>query len=107
MDQSSAKMAIFRSGVGFENDSFLLPPMHSEKTESKMIQSRDMYLIHGDHDDRPKRAIMINAGGDDAFAENFARMQNAPDAAPHLADIICAALVFDQKKKKCNQFQSG
>ena len=59
-----------------------------------------LHLIHGEHDNRPRRAIMVNAGGDNDFPEYFARMQNAPEAAPFLANILCAALVFDEKKKE-------
>jgi hypothetical protein len=40
-----------------------------------------LHLIHGEYVDRPKRAIMINAGGDPNFVESFAKQQNAPDAA--------------------------
>jgi hypothetical protein len=57
-----------------------------------------LHLIHGEYDDRPKRAIMINAGGDPNFMESFASQQNAPDAAPFLEMILCAALVNAQKK---------
>jgi hypothetical protein len=57
-----------------------------------------LHLIHGEYDDRPKRAIMINAGGDPNFVESFASQQNAPDAAPFLEMILCAALVNAQKK---------
>ena len=57
------------------------------------------YLLHGDHTNRPNRAIMINAGGVSDFPANFAINRNAPDAAPRLERILCSALVFDQKKK--------
>jgi len=57
------------------------------------------YLLHGEHTNRPNRAIMINAGGVSDFATNFAIRRNAPDAAPRLEAILCAALIFDQKKK--------
>jgi hypothetical protein len=57
-----------------------------------------LHLIHGEYGDRPTRAIMINAGGDPNFVESFASQQNAPDAAPFLEMILCAALVNAQKK---------
>lgn len=57
-----------------------------------------VHLLHGEDTDCPKRAIMVNAGGSEDFATNFACQQNAPNAAPHLVDILCASLIFQEKK---------
>jgi hypothetical protein len=48
--------------------------------------------------DCPKRAIMVNAGGKEDFPTAFCLHQNAPNAAPLLDNILCASLVFQEKK---------
>ena len=57
------------------------------------------HLLQGDYTDRPKRALMVNAYGSDDFVKDFCAYENAPDAAPHLVDLLCTSLVFDEKKQ--------
>jgi len=59
-----------------------------------------VHLLHGEdiNFDCPKRAIMVNAGGSEDFPTDFARQQNAPNAASLLVNILCASLVFQEKK---------
>ncbi|CAB9512929.1 expressed unknown protein [Seminavis robusta] len=60
-----------------------------------------VHLLHGEdiNFDCPKRAIMVNAGGSEDFPTDFALQQNAPNAASLLVNILCASLVFQEKKK--------
>jgi hypothetical protein len=57
-----------------------------------------VHLLHGEYTDCPKRAIMVNAGGSKDFPTDFSRQQNAPNAACHLVNILCASLIFQEKK---------
>ena len=57
-----------------------------------------VHLLHGEHTNGPKRAIMINAGGSEDFATDFSSQQSVPAAAPLLVNILCASLVFQEKK---------
>ena len=57
-----------------------------------------VHLLHGEDVsfDCPKRALMVNAGSED-FPTTFLR-SNAPNAASLLVKILCASLVFQEKK---------
>jgi hypothetical protein len=57
-----------------------------------------VHLLHGEDTNCPKRAIMVNAGGSEDFPADFSLQQNAPNAAPLLVNILCASLVFQEKK---------
>jgi len=41
---------------------------------------------------------MLNAGGSEDFPADFSFQQNAPNAAPHLVNILWASLIFQEKK---------
>lgn len=58
------------------------------------------HLLHGEdiNFECPKRAIMVNAGGSEDFPTDFSLQQNAPNAASLLVNILCASLVFQEKK---------
>ena len=59
-----------------------------------------VHLLHGEDVsfDCPKRALMVNAGGSEDFPTKFASQRNAPNAASLLVEILCASLVFQEKK---------
>lgn len=65
------------------------------------------HLLHNSYDkDCPKRAIMVNAGGSKDFPTDFCLQQNAANATPHLVDILCTSLIFQEKKDAANNFGS-
>jgi len=57
------------------------------------------HLLRGEHTYRPQRAIMVNAFGSSNFVQDFCHSQNALNAVPHLVDILCSSLTFDDKKQ--------
>jgi len=66
-----------------------------------------VHLLHNTEDkDCPKRAIMVNAWGSQDFPVDFSRKQNAPSAAPHLVDILCTSLIFQEKKDASKAFST-
>ena len=63
------------------------------------------HLLHNSDDkDCPKRALMVNAGGSKDFATDFSMQQSAANAAPHLVNILCASLKFQEKKDAAKDF---
>ena len=57
------------------------------------------HLLRGEYIYRPRRAIMVNAFGSRNFVKDFCDNEDAPSAAPHLVDILCTSLIFDDKKQ--------
>ena len=58
-----------------------------------------LYLIHGDINIRPRRAIMIRASDAKDLATSFSRSLGAPDAAPVIPRLLTRALIPENKRE--------
>lgn len=58
-----------------------------------------LYLMHGDVNIRPRRAIMIRASDSMDLATSFSRSLGAPDAAPVIHRLLTRALIPKDKRE--------